>query len=584
MASIGIYFGVTTCMASVIGEGNQPRVIKDERGNEAIDAYFGIDPKTQSPCVGEKVKTTFQSTPSLAVEQIQRRMGEEVEIAFGSESIGSQKLAPEEIAAHLFRHLKRSAKARLEEEVDRCVITVPGQFSDPARRATQRAGEIAGMTVERIINEPTAAVLAYDYEERIEDGYVMVYNLGEATFDASIVKKTEDVIDVEASSRDPGLEGKDFNEALLWHVAEKFEDEHGVSIEPESGNYYRLLFECEDVRKELAHSREASAHIPYFTKKEEEPIDLHVGISRSEYEDLIGPLVAETVRPIEAVLEDGGLARSDLEDVILVGKEARDPYVESFVRHTTGVPPLTEIDPEKVVALGTAIETAIIDGETDHTIMDVCPFSLGIAEAVEAPQGSVRSGRYTEIIPANSKVLHPHTFIKKTKRRNQDSIQLRLYQRENTSDSRQAEIGGEPNEEEGFTLVADLEVEMPPGPAGQEVQFSLVYNPDGMLDIEAETLRTGMEMTFQAHAGLNESKVEQSRQKSKRDWKESEYFEDVRALLQAAEDELESGMEAEKEEQLRSLLDDIKRALAADDRKRIDALEEEITDVLFALR
>ena len=582
MACIGIYFGVTTCMASVVGDGNHPRIIKDKRGNEVVDASFGIDPKAKRPVVGEKVKSIFQSNDNLAVEQIQRRMGEEVEIAFGSEEIKSRKLSPEEIAAHLFRHLKRSAEARLEEMVNRCVITVPANFPDRARRATQQAGEIAEMTVERIVNEPTAAVLAYGHDEEVEQEHVMVYDLGGGTFDVSIVENMGDVLDLEASSGDPKLGGKDFDEALLWHVAEEFEDEHGISIEPESGNYYRLLFECEEAKKELSFNRRTSVHIPFFTVKDGDPVDLDVEVSRSTFEDLIGDKIDATEESIEKALEDAELSRSDVDRIILVGGSTRIPYVQQHVEKVMGQTPRKKIDPDKAVALGAAVQSAIIDGKTDQVIMDVCPFSLGTV-ATEVLQGAPRRGRYSEIIPANSKVLRSHTFVKKTKRRNQDSVELRLYQRENTSDSKQAEIDGEPNEEEGFTLVADLEIDMPPGPAGQEVKFSLVYNPDGMLDIRAEIPRTGAELTFSAHAGRGESQIEQSRQKLERAWKESEYFEDVEALLQAAEDELESGMGPEKEEQLRSLLEDIKRALAADDGERVEALEEEITDVLFEL-
>ncbi|MFB6230485.1 MAG: Hsp70 family protein [Salinibacter sp.] len=581
MACIGIDFGVATCMAAVY-DSDGPRVIKDKRGNEVVDAYFGIDPGTNKPAVGERARSIFQSDSGLAVEQIQRRMGEDVEIELGSKEIRSQKLSPEEIAARLFRHLKCSVEAQLEEEVDRCVITVPANFSQPARRATQQAGEIAGMTVDRVINEPTAAALKYDHDEGLEGEYVMVYDLGRGFFSVSIVRRTEDVIDIEASAGDAHFGVKDLDEALLWHVAEKFEEKHGIGVEPESGNYFRLLFACEGVRNELVHSQETSAHIPFFAVKDEDAVDLHVEISRSEYEDLIGSLVAETASSVENVLDAAALARSDLGDVVLVGEGARDPYIESFVQHTTGHRPLSQIDPRKVVALGAASQAAIINGRTDTVVMDVCPLSLGTA-TTEIRNGGKRSGRYVEIIEPNSKILQPHIFTKKTDHRNQDSIELPVYQRATKSDSAQAEMDGEPNEQRGYTLLANLEIDMPPGPEGQEVKFTFVYTPDGMLDITAEIVKTGKEITFQAHAGMNQDQVEEAREKIAQGWKESEYFDEVRALLQVAKDELDSDMETEKEERLRSLLEVMKRALADDDGERVQVLEEKITNVLFEL-
>ena len=201
MAILGIAFGTTACRMAVYG-GNGPRLLRDARGSEAIDAYFGFDSKTNWPVVGERVKSLFQSNPSMAVEQIRRRMGEDVQISFGNEEVESQRLTPEEIAAHIFRYLKRSAEERLEEPVDRCVITVPPNFTEPARRATKKAGEIAGMTVERLINEPTAAALAHKHVKPLGSGHVMVYDLGQATFDVSIVKSMGDVFDIRSSSGD----------------------------------------------------------------------------------------------------------------------------------------------------------------------------------------------------------------------------------------------------------------------------------------------------------------------------------------------------------------------------------------------
>ncbi|MFB6230486.1 MAG: Hsp70 family protein [Salinibacter sp.] len=578
MAFIGIDLGTTTSEAAVFEEGDGPRILKDDRGNEIVDSYFGIDPKTNKPAVGEKVKNIFQSSPELAVEQIKRQMGDDTEIPFGSKEIESQRLSPEEISAHILRHLKRSAESQLDEEVDRCVITVPANFPDPARRATQQAGEIAGMNVERIINEPTAAALAYGHEEGIEDENVMVYDLGGGTFDVSIVKHMDDVLDVEASSGDTELGGKDFDEVLLWHVADKFEEEHGISIEPDSGNYYRLLFECEAAKKELSFNRRTSIHIPFFTVKDGNPVDLDVEITRSTFEGLISDKIDATEASIDKALGDAGLSPSDIDQVILIGGSTRIPYVQQHVEEVMGQSPKKRIDPDKTVALGAAVQSAIIDGITDTVIMDVCPLSLGTV-AVEMQQGGVRPGKYIEIIETNSKVLRPHKDTFETIHEDQRAVDFRVYQRATESDSERAEIEGEPNVEGGFTKLLEKKIDLPQIGKRQKMEVKYVYNPDGMLNITVSLPESGKKLELQTQAGMDEEQIEKSQEKIEKAWKGTKY----EALLQAAEDELQSGMEPEKEERLRSLMTDLKRAVAANNEDRADALEEEITDVLFEL-
>lgn len=577
MAIVGIDLGTTTSEIAIY-DGDGPRIIKDIRGNEIVDSYFGFDKKTKNPIVGEQVKATFQSDPDLAVEQVKRKMGDNLAI-----SVGDQSFSPAEVSANILRHLKTSAEEQLDETVDRCVITVPANFPDPARRATQQAGEIAGMTVERIINEPTAAALAYGHAEGIEDEHVMVYDLGGGTFDVSIVEYMGDVLDVLASSGDPNLGGKDFDEALQKHVATKFAEEHGVAVEEGSANYYRLLFACEDVKKELSFNRRTSVNIPFFTVKDGSPINLDIEVTRSDFERLVGPMIDRTEEAIDKALSDSGVSKSQIGRVILVGGSTRIPYVQSLVERVMGQKPLKRIDPDKAVALGAAAQTAIIDGTSDQIIMDVCPLSLGTS-AMQMVAGGVRAGRYSEIIPTNGKVLQPHEEEYNTVIEDQESIDFRVYQRDSTSDAMQAEIEGEPNEDAGFTLIANRVIEVPSGPAGQELTATYVYSPDGMVDVTIRFEQTGEEHTFQAHAGLDEEEVEASRQRLETAWKQSEYLDDVEALLDAADRELNDGSIPEgKEETLRDLMDRMKRALAANDESKIRSLEEEITDLLFEL-
>jgi len=236
-------------------------------------------------------------------------------------------------------------------------------------------------------------------DEEIEEEYVMVYHFGRGTFNVSVVKQTGDVPEVRASSGDIRIGVNDLDEALLWHVAETFDQEHDISVEPESGNYARLLSECENVRNELVHSRETSAHIPFFAVKNEDPVDLQIEIHRSEYEDIIGPVVAGTVRAVENVLSAASLTRSDLGEIILTGEGARVPYVRSFVRHATGYRPLKSVAPEKAIALGAARQAAIIDGKADHQT-PVTPDQnhyevLGVSE--DASESEIQKAFYRKV-------------------------------------------------------------------------------------------------------------------------------------------------------------------------------------------
>lgn len=578
MAFVGIDLGTTTSEIAVFDEKDGPRIIKDTRGNEVVDSYFGFDNKTKKPRVGEAAKSTAHSNPELVVEQVKRKMGEDVDL-----HVGDQTYTPTEVSAQILRYLRKSAERELDEDVDRCVITVPANFPDPARRATKQAGEIAGMKVERIINEPTAAALAYGYAEDVDEEQVLVYDLGGGTFDVSVVEYMEDIVNVQASSGDTTLGGKDFDEALVEHVATAFENEHGIAIEPGSGNYYRLLFACEDAKKDLSFSRSVAINIPFFAVKDGQPVSLDVTVTRQTFERLIRPMVDRTESAIDTALADAELSRSDIDRVILVGGSTRIPYVRDFVESVMGQPPFKRVDPDKAVALGAAVQTGIVDGTSDNIIMDVCPLSLGTA-VIEKTENGLQGGRYSEIIPTNSRVLQRHNKVYHTAKSDQTSINLRVYQRDSQSQSQQAEINEVPNVEEGFTLLDKQKVDVPPGLPKQDVNITYVYNPNGLLDVTVEFPAAGVEHEFQAHAGLDEEAIIESREKVEDAWKESDLYEEVEALLDIARFDLRDGeIPDEKEPRLRSLIEEMKEALAQNDRSRVEELEDDITDLMFEL-
>jgi molecular chaperone DnaK len=497
--------------------------------------------------------------------------------------VGDQTFSPTEVSAQILTHLKRSAEEQLGEPVDRCVITVPANFPDPARRATQQAGEIAGMTVERIINEPTAAALAYGYGDSIENQHILVYDLGGGTFDVSVVEYMGDILDVKASSGDKALGGKDFDEALVQYVSDAFEAEHGISIDPKSGNYYRLLFACEDAKKDLSFEDQAVVNIPFFTVKDGQPVNLDVTVTRDTFEGLIGPMIDRTESAIETALSDANLNTSDIDQVILVGGSTRIPYVQNTVERVMGQRPLKRIDPDKAVALGAAVQTAIIDGTSERIVMDVVPLSLGTS-VLERSDSGFRPGRYNQIIPRNGKVLKPYKKTYNTVMDDQELIDVRVYQRDAESNAMQAEIEGDPNEKEGFTLLGRQEIDVPPGPMGQRVEVTYTYDHDQMVEVEVYFPRTEETRTFRVHAGLNEDEIMESKARLADSWRESDFYAEVEALIDAAEHELQAGtVPNARESELEGRLSELKHALAENDEPRVRALEDEITDLLFEI-
>lgn len=565
MTFIGIDLGTTTSEVAVYRNG-APHILSDMRGNAIVDSKVGIDPADRKLKVGTVVSDFVKHDPDNGVSEIKRQMGEDV-----SMNLGDENYSPAELSSMILTHLKESAEERLGEAVEQCVITVPANFSDPARRATRQAGEIAGMTVERIINEPTAAALAYGYDEEVDGEHVMVYDLGGGTFDVSIVEQMGPVLDVQASAGDSHLGGTDFDRVLLDHVLGLLRSEHGVDgIEEGTGAWHALLGACEAAKKTLSAREQATVD---YTLTE------NVKVERSTFEDLIAPMVDETETAINIALDEAGLQTDDVDRVILVGGSTRIPYVQQLVEGVMGQSPLSGVDPDKAVALGAAAQTAIIEGTSKQIIMDVSAQSFGTA-VVDAHTG--QTGVYDEIIPSNGKYQKEYSKTYGTLYEDQGTIEFRVYQRGSMTDAERAEVEGEPNE--GFTRLAKRGVDMPPGPAGQKLEATYTYTPDGTIDIQLYVPRTDERVSFQTRAEVDEEQIERSRAKVETAWKESKYLGDVEALMDAARRELESGeLRAGKQQEVEDLLRQMKGALVAEDKAEVRELEDELTDLLFEL-
>jgi molecular chaperone DnaK len=575
MAFVGIDLGTTTSEIAIF-RNKSPKVIADGHGNEIIDSYFGFDPKTRLPQVGERVKGLFQSDPASCVEQVKRKMGLDIKIPVGDEA-----LSPEEVSAHILRYLKQAAESYLDEPVDRAVITVPANFPDAARLATIRAGQIAGFEVERIINEPTAAALAYGHSEGMDEEIVLVYDLGGGTFDVSVVEYVGNALDVLASAGDPHLGGKDFDQALVEHVGRNFTEEYGIDIPEGSGMYYRLLFACEQAKKELSFNHATTVHIPFFAVKDGQPVTFDAEVTRAKFESLIGPMIDRTESAINKALKDAKITKSDISRVLLVGGSSRIPYVRKMVERVTGLQPRMDIDPDRAIALGAAIQAAIIKGDSNQIIMDVCPLSLGTSALARLGDGHFIEGTYCEILPPNWKVLKPRTESFRSMADDQEYVDFRAYQRSTFSQTQFAEVDDEPNTADGYHLFGRQRIKLPPGPSGQEIKVTYTYSQNGLIDVVIEAGGHRTPLSFGIH--LDEKQIAAARARVEGAWKESEHYEKVRALMNAAEKDLEKGMEPEKEAELRILMDRLKEALADNDGKRVAEYEAKITDLLFEL-
>ncbi|MCB2211776.1 Hsp70 family protein [bacterium] len=568
MAIVGIDLGTTTSEVAVY-QNDRPHVLQDLRGREIVDSYFGIDNKTRDPLVGERVRSIFMSYPELCVEQVKRRMGEEVLLR-----VGDQTLRPEEVSANILRHLKNSAEAVLGEDVDRAVITVPASFPNAAREATIQAGQIAGFKVERIISEPTAAALAYGHQQNSEEDMVMVYDLGGGTFDVSIVEFIGPTLDVRASDGDMQLGGKDFDRLILNHVVERT----GLQIAEDSGEYYKLLFACEDLKRELSFNPVATLHVPFFTVRNGQPVNIDLEVSRATFERMIAPLIDKTRGHIERVLREAKLDKSQITRVLLVGGSTRMPYVRRLVEEVMSRKAEQSIDPDRAVALGAAVQAAIIDGQSDQIIMDVLPLSLGTATVQMYGEMGV-PGMYSEILPRNWKHLKSRSSDFYTMYDNQAHVDFRVYQQNSKTANEFAEIEDEPNTDAGYTLVGKRLLEIPPGPAGQLVRATYTYNLDGVVDVTIEA--GGKHINFQVSMKLDEEAISRAKARLDDSWQKSRLYSRLRSLFNAAERELDKGMAAEEEKRLRDLLDQLKSAMSANDEAAAKRLEEQVTDLLF---
>ena len=489
---IGIDLGTTYSATATLQEG-VPQIVP--HGDERImPSVVGLTPQ-DTLLIGTPARNQYVLYPARTIRSVKRQMGQDVRL-----TLGERNYSPQEISALILHELKQSAEQQLGQPIERAVITVPAYFSDAARQATREAGELAGFTVERIINEPTAAALAYGLDRSAEQHLVAVYDLGGGTFDVSIVELDAGVVEVRASHGDTQLGGDDFDERLVDLLAQRFMDEYDLDPRNDPRALARLTRAAEQAKITLSSQPMAQVHQEYLLTSGARPLHLDVEIARVEFEELIEDLIDGTLQSFDAALADAGISAEQLDNILLVGGSTRIPLVQRMLHEHTGIEPIIAINPDEAVALGAAVQAAIIAGEPiEAVLVDVTPHSLGIAVA-ELGFGQIIPDRYSVIIPRNTTIPTTRSEIYSAIAPEQTAIEIKIYQGEQPIASRNTALGE--------FLFTDLRPEQPGQPPRVAVQFD--FDVDGILHVSAVDRGSGKQARTSvraAHTWLSPSEI-----------------------------------------------------------------------------
>jgi molecular chaperone DnaK len=469
---VGIDLGTTNSEVAIVRDG-KPVVLSDEEGDPIFPSAVGLDPQGRL-LVGRAARNQFVLAPDRTVLSIKRKMGEETTV-----TLGAQKYTPQEISAVILRALKRRAEKALGHEVKKAVITVPAFFNEGQRAATREAGELAGLEVVRIINEPTAAVLTYDPHPP-EMERLLVYDLGGGTFDVSVAQVEGGVVEILASHGDTHLGGDDFDQRLLDFIADRFLAEHGIDLRDAPVSRSRLLRAVEDAKKSLSFDAVARIEEEFIAEKKGVPLHLKTDVDRREYEGLIEPLLVKTLTCLDQSLEDARLQANQIDKVVLVGGATRTPLVHRLLQERLGRPVHSEIEPDLAVAMGAAVQGGLIAGvEVGAVLVDITPHSLGI-ETLGTLNGVPSVHHFAPIIERNTPLPATRTEIFSTVADGQEGADIRVFQ-------------GEHEDTRYDTLVGSFKIEgLADVDAGNQIVVRLDLDLSGILNVTATERLTGL--------------------------------------------------------------------------------------------
>ena len=506
---IGIDLGTTNSVVAVM-DGNEPTVIPNPEGNRLTPSVVAFTDSGEV-LVGEPARRQAVTNPTKTIYSVKRFMGRRMsevqsekkmvpyEIVGGPEEyvkiqVGDKQHTPQEISAKTVRKLKEAAESYLGHKINKAVITVPAYFNDAQRQATKDAGQIAGLEVARIINEPTAAAMAYGLDKTNKEQKIVVFDLGGGTFDVSVLELNDDegmkVFEVISTSGDTHLGGDDFDEVLINFVADEFKKENGIDLRQDTMALQRLQEACEKAKKELSSVPQTDINLPFITADQNGPKHLQITVSRSQFEELIDPLVDRCRKPVEQALADARLKPGEIDEIVLVGGSTRVPKVQEMVKKIFGKDPHKGVNPDEVVAIGAAIQGSVLAGDRkDVLLLDVTPLTLGI---------ETEGGILTALVERNTTIPTEKKQTFSTAADNQTAVTIMVFQGERKMAADNRLLGK-------FDLTG-----IPPAPRGVpqiEVKFDIDQN--GILNVSAKDLGTGKEanVEIKESSGLSESEI-----------------------------------------------------------------------------
>ena len=570
---VGIDLGTTNSEVAILREGRSV-VVPDAAENHILPSFVGLSP-TEEILVGESAQNQYVVAPERTIKSIKRKMGSDECVTLGEETY-----SPQEISAFILKRLKAIAEESLGESVEQAVITVPAYFSDKQRQATKDAGEIAGLEVVRIINEPTAAALAYGLD-REEDQFLIVYDLGGGTFDVSVIEINSGVIEVRATHGNTQLGGDDFDAALVKYIAEDFRQQHGTDLRADRRAMARLTRTAERAKIALSDAPFTTIREEFIATVKGKPIHLEMEIERSRFEALINDMLESTIECVQQALEDASLTTDEINEVLLVGGSTRIPLLSDMIADVIDVEPHLEIDPELCVAMGASVQAGIIAGQPiDAILVDVTPYSLGIEAATWDMGGSPMLDQYSVIIKHNTPIPVSKSEVYTTLTPDQKSVDIKVYQGEEPIASQNTFLGE-------FRLEGVKRTKR----GEPQIVVNFDYDVNGIVHVSAQDKQTGQEKEIAVTATPDRLTEEQKTEATERfedmvidlNAVPADLHEEAVALRERATEVAESLNAGVDKTKLQKLVAELDSALGSQNEEAIDELREELLDFLYDL-